>query len=562
MRALSILGASLVAVLIATQSGVAFPAASTSPPEGPVPTVVHPLAGPSWSVTSVCGGTTHAGRVEPGPTCSPNPPDVIPASINQGSIYATSAQTGQVLFWDSGWENHPGAAYQQTWEFDNGTWTNDTTATGSSHPNPEPNAEVGCMTWDPLGDYFLALSGMTALGATGGVTWAFSNHQWTNLSTDIPDFGGTCAMAWDYADNEAVAYFINAAFDAAYTYVWTGEGWNDITNSSGTPALGCVAGNGMAWDAYDREVVSFGGQRACSTSRNVNWTWAFSGGVWTNLTSELVPEPPAGQFNEIAGVSGGVFLMTEGSTFNVAPEFWFFGAGNWTQETVAPDPTHGSACQRNGGVMGAVNGTTAFLFGGQPIATSGSSPCHWNGGGYFNDSWKFTGTPALGSSGAGNTTSPPGNGTASHPSSGPGGGLSCDSVILTWSNGPAPSGTTLVNVTLFLYRGTSNDSTPVQIVSTNGPVSSLQVNGLTCGSGYIWQVRDWYSSGLPGPLSGAFGFSTEGTVTSPPATCLSCGTTLPWWPWLVLALVIVAAVGLVYAWTRGSPRRGDSRRIG
>ena len=267
MRALSILGASLVAVLIATQSGVAFPAASGSPLEGPVPTVVHPLAGPSWSVTSVCGGTTHAGRVEPGPTCSPNPPDVIPASINQGSIYATSAQTGQVLFWDSGWENHPGAAYQQTWEFDNGTWTNDTTATGSSHPNPEPNAEVGCMTWDPLGDYFLALSGMTALGATGGVTWAFSNHQWTNLSTDIPDFGGTCAMAWDYADNEAVAYFINSAFTAAYTYVWTGEGWNDITNSSGTPALGCVAGNGMAWDAYDREVVSFGGQRACSTSQ-------------------------------------------------------------------------------------------------------------------------------------------------------------------------------------------------------------------------------------------------------------------------------------------------------
>ncbi|MCI4326000.1 MAG: hypothetical protein L3K00_09055, partial [Thermoplasmata archaeon] len=66
----------------------------------------------------------------------------------------------------------------------------------------------------------------------------------------------------------------------------------------------------------------------------------------------------------------------------------------------------------------------------------------------------------------------------------------------------------------------------------------------------------------PGPLSGAFGFSTEGTVTSPPATCLSCGTALPWWPWLVLALVIVAAVGLVYAWTRGSLPRGGSRRIG
>ncbi len=542
----------------------AYPAAAgegnPSPTLTPV-TGVRSLVEPSWTMSSVCGATTHAGRVQPGPACAPNPPDVIPTSVAQGAISATSPTTGQVVFWDSGWENHPGNAYQQTWEYLNGTWTNDMATTGTSHPNPEPNAEVGCMTWDPLGGFFLALSGMTTLGATGGVTWEFSNHQWSNLSIDIPDFGGTCAMAWDYADNEAVAYFPNAAFSAAYTYVWSGEGWNDVTNSSGTPSLGCVAGNGMAWDAFDRKVVSFGGELACSTNRNVNWTWGFSGGVWTNLTTGLVPEPPAGSFDEIAGVSGGVLLMTEGSTVNTAPEFWFFGNRTWSSESIS-----GGVCQRNGGIMGAVNATDAFLFGGDPIATSGSAPCHWSGGGYFNDSWEFSGVPSLLSGGGsgGSTGPPPANGTASHSAPGGRGGLSCSSVILSWSNPPPPPAETLVNVTVRLHAGPGNASPLVAEISTNGPSSSVQVNGLRCGSMYSFQVRAWFSSGLASPLSGVFGFHTEGAVVPAPTSCAGCGsgsdlTAIA----LVVAIGVVVSLALLILFARDRGRSGGAgRRIG
>ncbi len=527
---------------------------------GVSPLTMHPASGPSWTTTSICGATTKAGRVQPGPVCSANPPDVIPPVVTEGAIYAASPDTGQLVFWDSGWENH---GYQMTWEFDNSTdtWTNDTSTTGSSHPNPAANAEVGCMTWDPVGGYFLAVAGMSALGATGAETWTFSNHRWTNASLSLSDFGGTCSLAWDYADREAVLYYPDYFFDSAYTFIWTSSAWSNITTTSGTGSIGCVYGNAAAWDVHDREVVSFGGS-TCGASKLVNWTWTFSGGAWTNLTGTLAPTPPAGRYDGVAGVSGGVFLMTEGSTVNVAPEFWFFGAGNWTQESVAFDPSYGSACQRSSGLMGAVDGTTAFLFGGDPIATSGSSPCYWSGGGYFNDSWEFTGTPALGGSGSGGLTSPPGNGTASPASGGSGGSLSCGSVVLSWTNGPAPAGTTLVNVTVYLYKGTTNDSAPVQVISTNGPASSLQVNDLECGARYVFQLLDWYSSGLAGPLSGEFGFATAAALGSVPPTCLSCGSAPSWWPWAVLALVVLVAVVAPLS-LYSNPRRGErARRIG
>lgn len=553
--ALALLLGSVVPVdTLSTASG-----ASTNPARSDttgVPEVAHPASGPSWSTSDVCGATTKAGRVQPGPTCSPNPPDVIPTVVTEGAVFGASPQTGQVVFWDSGWENH---GLQMTWEFDNstGTWINDTSTTGATHPDPAASAEVGCMTWDPVGSYFLAVAGSSTPAGTGAETWTFSNHRWTNASIDLADFGGTCTLVWDYADREAVLYYPDYYFDAAYTFVWTGTAWSNVTISSGTGALGCVYGNAAAWDAHDGEVVSFGGAE-CGPSTVENWTWAFSEGTWTNLTETLGPVPPAGRYDGVAGVSGGVLLFTEGSSVNTAPEHWFFGARNWTQETVAPDPVYGSACQRSSPIMGAVGTTTAFLFGGDPIATSGSSPCYWSGGGYFNDSWEFTGTPALSSPGSGGSFPPPGNGSGV-PSRD---GISCGSEVIAWTNGPAPAGTSLVNVTVFLYRGTSNGSAPVQVVSANGPATSLQVNGLECGADYVFQVLDWYSGGLTGPLSGEFGFITAAAIPPSPPTCLSCGSPSSVWPWAVLALVILVAVVTVLLLVSGS-RRGDrARRIG
>ncbi|MGI0155991.1 MAG: hypothetical protein ACREDE_07680, partial [Thermoplasmata archaeon] len=122
--------------------------------------------------------------------------------------------------------------------------------------------------------------------------------------------------------------------------------------------------------------------------------------------------------------------------------------------------------------------------------------------------------------------------------------------------------TTLVNVTVYLYAGDSNATVPVQVVSANGPATNLQVNGLSCGSHYVFQVRDWYSSGLPGPLSGTFGFFTGAALTSVPPTCLSCGSGPLLWPWLVLLLVVVAGVVVVLLLASGARRGGTTRRIG
>ncbi|MHB8430188.1 MAG: hypothetical protein ACYDDZ_06610 [Acidimicrobiales bacterium] len=459
-----------------------------------------------------------------------------------------------LLFAENGWENYGGTPEKVTWEFAAGKWTNITATAGSSYPLPGAANDGGCMAWDPSGSYFLGLIGSTA-NIYDGATWKFSGGTWATTTAAVQSFVGFCSMAWDPVANEMVAYYPGYNSTHGHTVIWTGSTWTDISSSSGTASVGCVYSNELAWDAHDQEVVAFGGD-TCSASANEAWTWAFSNGKWTNLTSGLTTSPPAGNPDAVAGVSGGALFMTEGTTVNAAPEFWFFGGGSWTSELVAADPTYGSPCQRVGSMMGAINGTTALLFGGDPIATTGSTACLASTGGYFNDSWQFNGVPALTTPSTGGTTSATGNGSASARPS-----LGCGSIMLSWTNGPPPSGTTLVNVTVYLYSGYSNGTVPIQVISTNGPISSLQLNGLACNSHYTWQIRDWYSSGSAGPLSGTFGFVTGGALATVPSSCLTCGGASSWWPWLLLLLVVVAATVGAYVWSRDS-RRGGGRRIG
>ena len=501
------------------------------------------LSAPSWTATSICGATTSGGVVLPGPSCSPNPPD--PQA--QEAMGAGSPDTGQFVFWATG----AGActACQVTWEYDNSTvkWVNDTTATGAVHPAPAfgPSGAAICMTWDPVGGYFLAVAG-AATGFGNAWTWKFSDHVWTNASAPLPGgSGSSCEMAWDYASSTAVLYTQNAAIKVGLTDLWSGTAWTNVTAASDTSAMGCLGANVMATDRPGSGVVSVGGM-SCTTSAAGHWTWLYSGGVWTNVTTTA--GTPTGVINpygdEIAGLSSGVFLMTGGANTSSPPQFWELD-GTWALLSVSGAS---GVCQRQDGLMGPIGGSEAFLFGGEPesFTTVGGSCPAGESSGTYNDSWTFA---------APSQPPPPANGSGGGPIP-----FECGSVVLSWTNGPTPAGTTLVNVTVYIYEGTTNASSPVQIISTNGAASSLQVNGLRCATRYVFQVRDWYSGGVSGPLSGIFAFSTDGKLASHPTTCLSCTPVANWFPWLLLLVVVVAVGTAAVLLSRG--KGGGGRRVG
>lgn len=156
------------------------------------------------------------------------------------------------------------------------------------------------------------------------------------------------------------------------------------------------------------------------------------------------------------------------------------------------------------------------------------------------------------------TAGAPENGTAIQAAS-----LPCSSIIVSWTNGKVPSWLVLVNVTVFLRIGLSNDTAPVQVISTNGAVSSLQLNDLDCGTRYVFQVLDWYGGGLAGPLSGPFAFATApSTVPLPPVCTNACESPATWLPWVAIPAVALIAVVLLVALSMRSRKERRGRRIG
>lgn len=519
--------------------------------QGPSPAVIHP-AGSSWSWTPVCTGGSS-------PSCVPNPPTFCA----QSTVASAGDGGGHVLFVTADYNgctfyNPPFAVVVWQYNSTTATWANLTTSSGASVLQYDGyNQNLGCLAWDPSGsgDWVLtAVNGSTntefdTFTLAPGGTWA----QSTAIVTDVVN-AQLCSMAWWPGGNELVMLAMNAAETQPETETWDGSAW---TNDSGANAAGSfpcfVEPPALAYDPASTDIVAFGGTAAECTSPTSQWIDSYTvqfDGTWTNLTSSLGSGTPPARTNALAATLGDGAAFFGGADVNhqYYGDTWYWSGGQWTNESPTPGPA-----ARSWAEGGPVSSTTAIAFGGCS-ATSGSPNCFSSPVTYSNDTWLLT-SPSSG--GGGSSSSPPANGTATTSAS-----LGCGSETLSWTNGPAPAGTTLVNVTVYLYQGTTNDSAPVQVISTNGPASSLQVNDLECWARYVFQLLDWYSSGLAGPLSGEFSFTTADALGSVPPTCLSCGSATSWWPWVVLAFVVlVAVVALLSLYS--NPRRGErARRIG
>ncbi|HYK92978.1 MAG TPA: PKD domain-containing protein, partial [Thermoplasmata archaeon] len=260
-----------------------------------------------------------------------------------------------------------------TWGYSDGSWYNLTSSLGTA-----PAPRYGhMMDFDP------ALGGIVLFGGrnlTGVLydTWLFTG-VWTNITgtVGIPAGGNAfSSMAWDPALQGVL--LVNGCATLICTSEWSGtwllnaSGWNII----GLGPQGLTSGTAyasMAYDAADGYMLYFGGW---NTHNQVNWTYTYSAGAWTNITMNdagcfFVCFTAPGRW--LAAMTwdqqeGAIFMTgggnsTSGSFYN---DSWVFGRGTWFPADLF-GPTEPAAYGPVDGQAMAVNSTgiAAFVAGGQ-----------------------------------------------------------------------------------------------------------------------------------------------------------------------------------------------------
>ncbi|HZY92987.1 MAG TPA: PKD domain-containing protein [Thermoplasmata archaeon] len=221
----------------------------------------------------------------------------------------------------------------EIWEYPGFDWVN-LTGTFSS----APSARYGpMMDFDPL------LGGIVLFGGDNGVaalndTWLYTG-TWTNI-TNREGFAPTNAfgsLAWDPALSEMI--LVDGCSSHGCASVWSGT-W--ALGNSGWTVLGAGPDNflayaSMAFDPVDGYLLHFGGYDLAGP---VNWTYTYSAGTWTNITTHdagcfliLCFTPPARDFAAMTwDQQQGVIFMTGGynsTAFAFYNDSWLFLHGIW-----------------------------------------------------------------------------------------------------------------------------------------------------------------------------------------------------------------------------------------
>jgi|GEM_PF-1626482 len=261
-----------------------------------------------------------------------------------------------------------------TWAYSGGTWTQ-----LNPSQSPAPRYAPG-IAWDAADGYAVLFGGYNGNFYAFNDTWTFVHGQWSNItgSTGLTPKGAwRMPMTYDGGDGYVLMYggTDGAASATALTNTWKflGGVWTDLTaNVTGSPPDRYRAT--MAYDAADGYVVTFGGCATAvssCTSTPDSTTWSYHNLTWTKLSPTT--HPSARVYYALSySTSYDELLLFGGSTSAGGPQplhdTWAFTNGNWTNIT---STLHGAPSSRAYTQMAfdAVDNYT-LLFGGAISSSS------------------------------------------------------------------------------------------------------------------------------------------------------------------------------------------------
>ncbi len=193
---------------------------------------------------------------------------------------AYDAVDGYVVLF-GGFSNLNGSTFDDTWTFRAGQWT-------PLDPGTRPPARsAGSFVWDPVDNYTLLFGGAQPGVGYYGDTWRFVHGNWSELSPGAhPNARYEQAMAWDDGNQYGVlfgGYGPTAPFDSAFNDTWAFSAgiWTNVSATAGTPP-GRLLDAEFAYDATARYLLAYGGLAAPSFAASTE-TFAFVNGTWSAL---------------------------------------------------------------------------------------------------------------------------------------------------------------------------------------------------------------------------------------------------------------------------------------
>lgn len=275
-------------------------------------------------------------------------------------------------------------SFNDTWTYAGGLWT-------ELSPSPAPPGRD-----DEAMAYSTDLSKVVMYGGYNestdvayNDTWTFAGGSWTNVTPPGPTPGplDDAGLAEEGSGPMILFGGYNAELynDSQATWTFSGSAWQlvPLPGASGPR----VYSPAMVYDARDGYVLLFGGGNDYAETTNATWTW--SQGNWTQLHPALSPPPllEAGiafdsALNEVVLFSGEGFDAHGNPTFT--NQTWTFAGGAWTNRTAtagaAPTARYGAAMAYDAG------DATVVLFGGYGYNATASAYQ------YFSDTWAYDGT--------------------------------------------------------------------------------------------------------------------------------------------------------------------------
>jgi len=292
-------------------------------------------------------------------------PSPSPGDRNRFGMAYDPKANSTILF--GGYDPFTVGIMGDTWELSSGKWT-------ELYPTTSPSTRCNfVMVYDPVLGGILLYGGY---GYTpgGGVaelndTWLWANGTWTQLHpTSDPGPRENYAMAYDAYDSEVVLFGgLSAGVVLGDTWVYSGTTWTNMKTPASMPARQFAV---AAYDSVDSQVILVSGLG--STNLGVAGTWAFHGGIWTKIKLSTVAPRPTSLAMGATAANGTVLLfgglLPTGTYVN---SLWEFSGGAWHKLVYSHPPS-----PRKGG---------GFVYnskGGDMVEFGGSDSTSWLG-----DTW-------------------------------------------------------------------------------------------------------------------------------------------------------------------------------
>ena len=188
-----------------------------------------------------------------------------------------------------------GCASNNTWIYQNGTWTNWTGI--EEFFGNAPSLLGATFTYDPAwGGSILAGGNLGATTFVNPYTYLFQDYYWTNITSLVGTGPATVwgSAAYDDFTGQLIYlhgcsyYYCNATNEPRLDWVLNGTGtWYDATGLIGSPDVWGF-GSELAYDVLDQEMVYYGGAfyQHNGTLYSTNDTWVLpQDGTWENIST-------------------------------------------------------------------------------------------------------------------------------------------------------------------------------------------------------------------------------------------------------------------------------------